>query len=216
MHIIHKNSSPRHKRTESQRAADDAWLEHWSCRGKTVRWLTDNLAKERDYTLSTTQIQNDLVKVRQLWRQSAIVERTAAVAKELAGLQAQEDELWKAWERSKQDAVTKTTEKNDIKVGQTKVKGAKASKSTTRTEGQCGEAAYMKLILDIRDQRRKLLGIDAPTTIRPDGKGGATVDNPQGNGPQVILTISAGRAEGIMPTVAVPEPAQTPPADKKP
>jgi len=44
--------------------------------------------------------------------------------------------------------------------------------------------------------------------------------NPDGtpvnmNPPQVILTISAGRAEGIMPTVAVPEPAQTPPDEKK-
>lgn len=152
------------KRTTPQIAADLKFCEHWHVRGKTDAQLAEMLAKIRPYTLSRQQVNADLQKLRAMWEESAITKRGDAIARELAGLQAQEDELWEAWEKSKLAAKTRTVESS-------KEAGEKKSSKKERvtTEEQCGEAQFQKLIADIRVQRRQLLGLDAPAKIQPVG-----------------------------------------------
>src|ERR1017187_716203 len=95
-----KDPSKRNKRTNTQKAADLALLEHWHIRGKTEHQLVAILNAERPYKLSRSQIHADLMKLKHMWLQEAMVERSAAIASELKGLKAQEDELWSAWHRS--------------------------------------------------------------------------------------------------------------------
>lgn len=199
-----------HKRNPSQIAADAAFFEYWAVRGKTCRQLAELIATVRPYTLSHQQVHYELVKLRKQWRQAALVDRNTAVAKELAGLQAQEDELWIAWERSKLDAQSQTVDRESVKIGKEKLKGTIIKEKTT-TEGQSGEAAFMRLILEIRDQRRHLLGLDAETVIRDsrDPSNRITVSG-QPAGPIVHLILPAGRAAGLMPTEPDQEPPSTP------
>lgn len=97
-----------------------------------------------------------------------MTEIEAFVREELRGLRLQEDELWKAWTRSQLDAETIRQ-----KV-QAHGEGALTPAEITKTkEGQCGNPAYMRLILDVRDRRAKLLGLDKPDRLDAVLHGGA-------------------------------------------
>ena len=157
-----KYLSKKNKRSAAQKAADLAFIEHWHIRGETETRLAEMLRRERPYMLSRSQIHADLMKLKKQWQDSALTQRTAAVAKELAGLQEQERELWAAWEKSKLDATTTTTEF----IGGDEPKDASGTKTKVTVETRCGEPAYMRLLLDIRAQRRQLLGLDAPKEIK--------------------------------------------------
>jgi hypothetical protein len=164
---------PRHpkapKRSEAQKAADLEFFEHWHIRGKSERQLAKMIAEIRPYTLCRQQINQDLKKLRERWQESALVKRTDAIARELAGLDAQEDELWQAWEKSKHEAMTKT-EESFTTAGKGKSKRSKKiNRQRITTEAQCGEASFQKLIGDIQIQRRQLLGLDAPAKVQPVG-----------------------------------------------
>ena len=158
-----KDVSKKNKRSAAQKAADLAFIEHWHIRGETETRLAEMLRRERpSYTLSRSQIHADLMKLKKQWQDSALIQRTAAVAKELAGLEEQERELWAAWEKSKLDATTTTTEF----IGGAKPKRKRGTKTKVTVETRCGDPAYMRLLLDIRAQRRQLLGLDAPKEMK--------------------------------------------------
>jgi hypothetical protein len=168
-----KDPSKKNKRSETQKAADLALIEHWHIQGKTERELVVMIAVQRPYRLSQSQVHADLMKLKKVWMAEAIVSRTEAVASELKGLKAQEDELWAAWHKSKLDATTKTAEKAGDD-SDSKSKRKRGTKTKVTVEGQTGEAAYMRLILDIRQTRRELLGLDLAkefhqTFSNPDG-----------------------------------------------
>ena len=152
-----KGLSKKNKRSSSPKSRRSRVIEHWHIRGETETRLAEMLGRERPYTLSRSQIHADLMKLKKQWQDSALTQRTAAVAKELAGLEEQERELWAAWEKSKLDATTTTTEF----VGSDEPKDARGTKTKVTVETRCGEPAYMRLLLDIRAQRRQLLGLDA-------------------------------------------------------
>jgi hypothetical protein len=73
---------------------------------------------------------------------------------ELRKLDAWERDAWKQFDRSCEDAVTVTEIVTD-----------KGTSSNTKTEGQSGNPAYLKLLLDIAKHRDKLLGLARPTKI---------------------------------------------------
>jgi hypothetical protein len=158
-----KDPSKKNKRSETQKAADLALIEHWHIQGKTERELVVMIAVQRPYRLSQSQVHADLMKLKKVWMAEAIVSRTEAVASELKGLKAQEDELWAAWHKSKLDATTKTAEKAG---DDSDSKSKRGTKTKVTVEGQTGEAAYMRLILDIRQTRRELLGLDLPKELK--------------------------------------------------
>lgn len=170
---MEKDPTKKNKRTASQKEADAAFIEHYAVMGKTVRQMKDMLNVERakatpPYTLSHSQVDNDLKKIRAAWRKEAFQEISDYVKAEMKGLQRQEDELWEAWAKSKLDATTKTAETSgsDSKRG---------SKSKITVEGRTGEATYMNLILQIREQRRSLLGLDQPKRTEITGADGGAI-----------------------------------------
>lgn len=76
-----------------------------------------------------------------------------AKRRELLMLDEAEREAWLAWEASKRDAETETTRHMPDGGVQHEV----------RREGQTGDAALLKRLIEISDRRAKLLGLDAPT-----------------------------------------------------
>ena len=175
--------SKANKRTEAQKDADLAFIEHWATMGKTERDIATLLNAERakcqpPYTLSRSQVRQDIMKVRALWREEMNKDHSDFVAAELKGLERQENELWKAWARSQEAGVIKTTEKSPAPAtGNEKPKRRllKVGKTTIRTQFQTGEAAYMNLILQCREQRRSLLGLDQPKRTEITGADGGAI-----------------------------------------
>lgn len=166
-----------HKRNDGQRAADELLVEYYVVRGYSAARIKAVIAANRPYTISGTQIQNDMNKIKQRWREDAKAEIQSFVDAELAGLKKQEDELWAAWERSQKDAESETRETVISKGGKTptgrKRKGKNLERVTKSRTGQVGGVQFQNAILQIREQRRSLLGLDQPRKIASttvDGK----------------------------------------------
>ena len=162
-----ETGKPGPKRTPAQRKVDLAEIEYWVKRGKNQRQIAALLAPVRDYSLSHQMVGHDIRLLCEIWRKDALASINERKEAELAGLQAQEDELWMAWDKSKADAIRKSVSNEgdlikpatgDEKV---QVQSGKQKQSVTQ-EGQCGDPAYMRLILEVRDRRAKLLGLDEP------------------------------------------------------
>jgi hypothetical protein len=164
-------SNPTFKRTQAERVADAVEIERWHLKGKSEREIVRLLAEIRPYTLSQKQINYDLQKIRKEWMSASVAKVSEAIARELRGLQIQEDELWEAWERSKAEKIRRSahTSKSGEVAGQTK--------QSLVNESQVGDPRFMALILEIRQQRRELLALDKikPQKLELTGQNGGPI-----------------------------------------
>lgn len=105
-----------------------------------------------DLGVTQQQISLDLKAIRAAWLVAAIRDYDAAVAEELAKIDAVEVEYWAAWKRSQLDKETSMQEA-----------GADGKKKVSlRKEGQAGSPAFLDGVLRCIERRCKLLGLDAP------------------------------------------------------
>lgn len=158
------------KRTKSQRALDIVLIEEWNLKGWTQTKMAEELSKLRPYSVTQQTIAYDLKTLTEQWKQQSIGSREEKAQREIKGIELQEREVWMAWEKSKQDAVRKAVE-----ITNGTGAGAKEKKSAT-TEGQCGDPAFQRLLIELRTQKAKLLGLDAPTRQEISGPAGAPVE----------------------------------------
>lgn len=106
--------------------------------------------------IAQATISKDLEKIRTAWRESAIRDFDAQKDIELQRLNEIEREAWKAWERSQQPAQSAV------------VDGAAGTQRAKRTvKHQYGDPRFLELALRCNEERRKILGLDAPTKIAP-------------------------------------------------
>jgi hypothetical protein len=125
-------------------------------RGHSTREIADELPSE--LSASYVTVSHDIEEIRREWRESRIRDYDAHHDLELRKLDAIEAEAWKAWERSKEDAVT-------VKVG--------ARGTETTTKGQAGDPRFLETIRGCIVRRSALLGLDAPKKLiplTPDGQ----------------------------------------------
>lgn len=130
----------------SQAAARQAEILKLHSRG----WSKVQIAAELGTTEATVRYY-----VKKIHAEAAKQTTSLAQAKqrELLLLDEAERETWAAWERSTQDAVTETV--------RTLPEGG--VQTETRRQGQAGDAALLKRLIEISERRAKLLGMDAPT-----------------------------------------------------
>lgn len=159
------NAKHRPKRSKVQKELDRLLIERCLIRRMTLREISEKIGAERPYTLSIQQVQKDAAMLRDKWRKETMEATDKWMERELSGLDEQEREAWSAWERSKQDAVTKMATKE----------GQASGKASVKTEGQCGDPAYLRHILDVRERRAKLLGLDAPSRSELSGPMGESI-----------------------------------------
>jgi hypothetical protein len=169
-------SSTAPKRTPAQRSQDLLQIERWNRRGKTGRQITELLNAERPYQLTRQQIVHDLKKLDRMWQAEAVALIDSEKRRLLQALKDQEDQLWTAWEKSKEDATRATASKESGGGGD-----AKERNSITK-QGQCGDGIYMRLLLDNWDRRAKLLGLDEPTKTELSGTVGQVIFELPDNG----------------------------------
>lgn len=159
------------KRTAAQRTADLALVEHWYTQGYTCTMIAEKISAERPYSLCRQQIQYDVLELDKNWKAEAFALRDGMKRREIESIARQERELWDAWWRSKNVRTKKSAE--TIKG---KGKGDQDIKQKIHTEEQCGDPRYMMAILQLRERRAKLLGLDEPTKTEVTGADGAPVE----------------------------------------
>ena len=129
-------------------------------------WTQADIGAQRG--LSRQQIGYDLEAVRQEWLQSSLVDFNAKKAEELARIDKLEREYWSAWEASKQERQTSTTEQTTGAEGE-------RLKAAIRKTDQTGDPRYLAGVERCIEQRCKLLGLNAPTETRLTGQGGGPI-----------------------------------------
>ena len=158
------------KRTKAERAADLMWLGKKFLRGlHSPEELCAELNGTRSYQLSVKQIYYDLRALERRWLEDVSKDIKEFRARELQGLLEQELELWSEWERSKQDAEMQRQKGTLAKASDGNKPTITPTELTKTKEGQCGDPRYHALILQIREQRAKLLALYAPLTIKGEG-----------------------------------------------
>lgn len=165
----------RDRRTKTERAFDLLIIERHYLKGKGLDAIVALFEQERGYRLGRTQIYHEILRLRKLWEKEAVEMMSAAKAETLRSLRRQEEELWEAWDRSKQDAVRQTLTKT---AGAIEGEGGKAGSRSTQQavkESSCGDPAYMRLILDIHRERARIMGFEAPQKVEMSGPEGGPI-----------------------------------------
>jgi len=144
------------------------------------------------YKVTQQQISYDLAQMAEEWRAQRLQAIDVHKDQELVRIGILEREYWDAWKRSQRDAVTKTTESvpgkpdddeipDGIDLEPDELAQVMASRDTEaivkRVEkrvGQVGAKAFLEGFQWCSENRRKLMGLDAPTKVAPvtpDGTG---------------------------------------------
>jgi len=101
------------------------------------------------------QVSQDLKRIREQWRATALLNVDEKVDLELAKADQVEHEAWVAWDYSiGQHTVVMDREGND------------GSARVTRTEESAGDPRFLETILKCIDIRCRILGLYSPTSIK--------------------------------------------------
>lgn len=141
----------------------DKYLQGWT-QSRIAEYLNNDA--NRGYQLSRQMISYDLQRIQEDWRESALIDIDEAKTQELAKIDRLEREYWDAWEKSKEDAVSKTIER--YMSGTDKKTANKRVKEQERTSEQFGDSAFLRGIQWCIEQRCKILGIDKPPAVDDD------------------------------------------------
>ena len=163
------------KRNEYQKLVDRHLIQKLLCENKAEHEITTalNTRPGIGYTLSKSTVHGDIEIINAYWRARTVATRTEWVAASLRNLDRLEAEAWAAYFRSTQNAETQRVEANagDLpkagdapEVKQKKLRDA-AQKIIKTSEGQSGEPALLRIILDLQEKRIKLLGHEAAQKI---------------------------------------------------
>lgn len=155
------------KRTQAQAIEDYPEIERLSLQGLTQKEIAKELSKKRPYTLTQQTISNDMVRLREIWKESAAVDIETEKGKLKAHYEYLIAEAQKAWERSQQDAVTEIEAETE-----------KGTFTTIKREGQAGDPRFLAEIRALRAEYKALFGLDAPKRSELTGAGGAPLNPP--------------------------------------
>ena len=117
-------------------------------------WTQTTIAQRLGVTQPT--VCEDLKRIRQQWRDSAIRDFDAAREEELQKLDLLEREAWAAWERSQQ-----------VQESPRVVQDGSGKRAQKTVEHPVGDLRYLEQVQKCIAARRALLGLDAPTRIAP-------------------------------------------------
>jgi hypothetical protein len=147
-------SKGRKGRSPDQIRNDRAEIAHLYLQGWTQAQIGAKLG------LSRQQIGYDLDAVRHEWLQSSLVDFNQKKAEELARIDAVEREYWIAWQESKRERQTSSTE-------QIKDPRGDKIKAGIRKVEQTGDPRYLEGVRWCIAKRCEVLGLNAPQKIAP-------------------------------------------------
>ena len=146
-------------RTHAERESDLAFVAQCAQNGEKKSAILEKLAAIRSYPITIKQVEKDYAEIESRWVTTFIRGQTLANLKsrELARLEALEEEAWKAWTKSK---TAGQVEKFDVSQ-EGKTVGGKAVTAIKRD----GDPKFLELMLKYSEHRCKILGLFAPIKI---------------------------------------------------
>jgi len=97
----HTTAVHRTKRTRIQRAADLAFIETHTVRGRTQSEIAELLSAACPYRISRSQVSYDQDELKKRWIEASVESFSAVKAKALRELDVVLAESWDGWEKSK-------------------------------------------------------------------------------------------------------------------
>jgi hypothetical protein len=161
------------KRTPRQKEEDYSFIRVCLSERMTTVQIQALLNARRPYTLSTCQIQHDIEKINKRLTERHYQPRRVEIEKALTleSLDGLEKQIREALEDSKKPFKSYKTERVGAIGGKTTV-----VRDVEITEERLANAKYFELLLHIIDQRRAVLGLDAPIKTEVDATIRAGVD----------------------------------------
>ena len=156
-----KKSKFANKRTTEEVEQHRIFIVEKTQQGFTQQKIADMLYEETGVRLSRGQIGYDLRAVRERWRTTQLDTYEAYINEELAWLDMYERTLWQEWRES-----AKPLERKKIEEVLNKADGDAemiTSAITTYIEENRGDTRILDLIQKTRQDRRKVLGLYAPS-----------------------------------------------------
>jgi hypothetical protein len=139
-----------------QRTGHAARVAELYLEGKTFMQIADELQMTYQRVYKSMQI------ARELWRTRAADSIARHKEREITKLDVVELEAWRGWQRSI-GVVTIETVKNKTE------DEINFDERTTRSEPHAGDPRFLAIITTCVEQRRRLLGLDAPTQVSVTG-----------------------------------------------
>ncbi len=143
------------QRTRQEREQDYVTIARLYVQGQSQQQIADALGNK----VSRRQIGKDLQVIRQRWVDSQVKDFGTIQAVQLAKLDLAEARAWDGFERSQQDSIKITTKSGR---GNGDDGWPLPDEITTHREGQAGDPAFLKIILDCVEKRCKIFGLFAP------------------------------------------------------
>lgn len=134
--------------------------------------IAAEIKRVRPYSISYVQVSKDLKKIRREWSENALRDIDAIQRQELEGLAEQERECWEAWDKSK---LAAKKERKKTRTGGAQPGTGSIDEKSTEKSDQCGDPSFQRLILDIREKRAKILGLNAPEKTELSGPNGGPI-----------------------------------------
>lgn len=110
-----------------------------------------------DYGVSRQQISKDIAAVRQAWKAEQVALMDEHIAQKIEEVRRVKAQAWEAWERSRQDKEIVTESTTTTEDGFTE-------KRSVRREGQAGNPAFLREVMECIKQECILLGL--PTELK--------------------------------------------------
>lgn len=150
-------ANPKRKRTDAQRQKDLADVAGWLADGLGQSEILPKLLSLRPYVISRTQLVYDVNEIRRRWRAESIEKIDDLIAEEIAVIRATRRKAIVAWEESCRERTKSRMEVS--KPSGSKPEGT-PDRTTIETEKQCGDAAFLQVILKCNERICKMRGID--------------------------------------------------------
>lgn len=157
------------KRTPDQRRHDRTLAMMLHLQDFSYKEIARIIEKETGRSISYRQVGYDLKHVRDQWKDQRLDNYEKHIHEELARLDSLEMELWNSWRRSQEGSETKRVEEVVREVmddeGDDVDLEMIVAKVVTTTNKSPGDTKYLQLIIQVQQERRKLLGLYAPAKL---------------------------------------------------
>jgi len=121
--------------------------------------------------LSLTTIRNDIEAIKNDWRSKTIDNYDELMNRELDRIDSTEREVWRAWRKScgdnEREIVEQVAKEIEDAGGDTELVVAKITSIVDKSKG-VGDPRFIDKIISLQQERRKLVGLYAPTKLGID------------------------------------------------
>lgn len=148
-------------RSKNQRESDREAIAKLALQG----WTQPAIARYLEINQST--VCRDLEAIRRQWRESALQNFDQLRGQQLSELELVKQELWAAWEQSKQDQQTTVEEQVNSPDSGGQSKAIARIKNQVRTVTKPGDVAYLSGVVSSIKEVSKLLGL-YPEESKPE------------------------------------------------